>query len=125
MKAWIRKHYTSPDEIRLEQILGGTTITFGRFRDKQTGYPLSFVMTRGRLLRSERFRRAVLDDKGVLANDVRMAIGIRGPEYEHDVLNAMERDEWLAEQGWTLRWIPRSWLYTNPDKVRAIVHQFI
>lgn len=125
MKQWIRRHYSSPDEIRLEQILGGTTITFGRFRDKVTGYPLSFVISRGHILRSERFRRSVLDDQGVLANDVKMALAIRGPEYEHDVVHAYERDEYFKEQGWTLKWIPRSLLYTNPDQVRTIVNQFI
>lgn len=125
MKTWIRKHYTSPDEIRLEQILGATTVTFGRFRDKETGFPLSFVLSRGHILRSEKFRRSVLDDRGVLANDVKMALAIQGPDYERDVISAMERDEYLAGKGWAIRWIPRHLLYTDPNRVRAIVNQFI
>lgn len=125
MKQWLMRHYQSPDQIRLEQILGATTITFGRFRDKQTGYPLSFVLTPGLLLKSEKFRRTVLDDRGVLANDVKLAIAIQGPEYEHDVVYAYERDQYLAEQGWTIKLIPRSWLYNDPAKVRRTISQFI
>lgn len=118
------KYYHNPDQIRLEQILGATTLTIGRFRDKQTGYPFSLVLSRGHILRSEKFRRTVIDDMGVLANDVQMAIGIQGYEYEHDVVAAFERDEYLAEKGWNIRYIPVSWL-SEPNRVRSFVNKFI
>ena len=124
MKKRLLKHYQNPEQIRLEQILGATTITIGRFRDKATGYPLSFVLSRGHILRSEKFRRTIVDDMGVIANDVKLAIAIQGREYEHDVVAAYERDEYLSSKGWTIKYIPVSWL-SQPNKVRAFVNNFI
>lgn len=117
--------FPAPSEVRLMQILGATTVTIGRWRHKKTGRPLTFVLSRGHLLRSEKFRRSVVDGNGVLANDVRMAITIRGPEYERDVVAAYERDEYLKNKGWTIKAIPQSWLLSNPKKVRTSVLQFI
>jgi very-short-patch-repair endonuclease len=115
--------YPDPQQTRLENILGATTVTCGRFR--RNGKPLTITLSRGRLLRSERFRRSVVDDMGVLANDIRMAIQVEGPEYERQVVAMYERDEKLREQGWVVRYIPQRWLWENPAKVRQAVKQFV
>jgi very-short-patch-repair endonuclease len=62
---------------------------------------------------------------GVLANDIRMAIQVEGPEYERQVVAMYERDEKLREQGWVVRYIPQRWLWENPAKVRQAVKQFV
>lgn len=115
--------FPSPIEVRLIEILGGSTFTIGTIRrgDRQ----LTITLSRGKLLRSERFRRAVLDGKGVLANDVKWAIAIQGPEYERDVVAAYEHDELLKEQGWRVRYIPARDLWQSPTRVRSSVQQFL
>lgn len=115
--------FPTPIETRLVEILGGTTLTIGRIR--KHGRPMTLIVNRGRLLRSEKFRRAALDGMGVLANDVKWAIAIQGPEYERDVVTAYERDELLREQGWRVRYIPARWLWENPAKARRDVLQFL
>lgn len=115
--------FPDPMETRLIQILGGTTITIGAFR--RDNRPMTIVLSNGRLLRSERFRRSVVDDQGMLANDLKWAIKLQGPEYERDVVRAYEIDEAMAEAGWIIKTIPVRWLYENPNKVRTSVRQFI
>ncbi len=119
--------YPKPLETRLITVLGGTVLTVGAFRHKKTGYPLSLVLSRGRLLRSERFRRSVrVDDGGTLelANDIKWAITIRGSEYYRDVVAAYERDELLKEQGWRIRYISMRDLGERPGQVRADIRSF-
>jgi hypothetical protein len=115
--------FPDPLETRLIQIRGGTTLTIGTLR--REGRPFTVVISNGRLLRSERFRRSVIDDQGMLANDLKWAIKLQGPEYERDVVAAYERDEAMAEAGWIVKTIPVRWLYENPNKVRTSVRQFI
>lgn len=124
---WLRRRWKSlfpkPAEVRLLQILGGSVIVIGSIR--RNGRPLTITLSRGRLLRSERFRRSVIDDQGMLANDVRWAIAIQGKDYERDVIAAYEQDEQLQAAGWRVRWIPEAWLWTNPSRVRKNVLQFL
>lgn len=103
-------------EVRLIEILGGTTMTLGNIRHNNR--PMTIVFSQGRLLRSRHFRRTVIDGRGVLAGDVRWAIMIQGPEYEHDVLMAFERDERLKAEGWRLAYVTVKDLWQNPERVR-------
>lgn len=119
------KLYPKPTDVRLIQVLGGVTLTIGFMRDRVTGYPLTIVFSKGRLLKSEHFRRAVLDNMGVLANDVKRAIALQGVEYERDVVAAYERDERLKSAGWNVLHIPAHWLWTDPSKVRQTVGNFV
>jgi very-short-patch-repair endonuclease len=115
--------FPAPVEVRLVEILGGTTLTIGRLR--RNGRPMTITLSRGRLLRSRRFRRAVLDGQGILANDVKWAIQILGPEYERDVVAAYERDEWLEEHGWRLGYVRAFDIWNHPEKVRENIVPFI
>ena len=123
LDAYIETLFPPADETRLIEVLGGTTITIGGLR--RNGRQLTIVLSRGGLLRSERFRRAALNSDGVLANDIQWAIKIRGHEYERDVVSAYELDERMKADGWRVRNIPARWLYEQPEKVRSIVQSFI
>lgn len=119
---WFERQFPSPVQVRLIEILGGTTITIGSIRHRNV--PMTLTLSRGRLLRSKRFRRAVLDGQGVLANDVRWAVQIMGPEYERDVVAAFERDERLEAEGWHLAYVNMRDIWNNPAKVRKSLLPF-
>jgi hypothetical protein len=104
-------------DARLVQVLGGTTFTIGGIR--RNGRPMTIVLSRGKMLRSRKFRKVVLDGMGCLANDVKWAIAIQGPEYERDVVTAYERDERLAAAGWRVAYIQVRDLWQSPERVRA------
>ena len=108
--------FPRPVEVRLVEILGGTTITIGNVRHNNR--PMTLVLSQGKLLRSRRFRHMVIDGRGVLASDIRWAIMIQGPEYENDVVMAYERDERLKSQGWRLAYVTVKDLWQNPEAVR-------
>jgi len=116
IKSWLDRQFPSVVDVRLIQILGGTTITIGGIRKGNT--PMTITVSRGKLLRSKRFRRAVLDGRGVLANDVQFAIQVMGPEYERDVVTAYERDERLEDNGWHLAYVQLRDIWNDPGKVR-------
>lgn len=102
-------------ETRLIEILGGTVITIGSRR--HNGRQMKIIISRGKLLRSRKFRKTVLDGMGVLANDVKWAIAVYGSEYERDVVAAYERDEKLEREGWRVAYIRRDDIEKNPTKV--------
>lgn len=115
--------FPTREQVQLIEILGGATLTLGMFR--KHGRQLTIVLNRGRLLRSERFRRRVINDMGVLANDVQWAIEIKGQEYERDVVAAYERDQELRSQGWRLMSIKATDLWLRPNQVRSTIKQFL
>jgi hypothetical protein len=108
--------FPRPVQVRLIEILGGTTITIGGIRHNNR--PMTLTISRGKLLRSRRFRRAVINDHGVLATDVRWAIIIQGADYERDVVSAYQRDEQLEREGWNLAYISLKDIWNNPNRVR-------
>lgn len=110
------RQFPSAVQVRLIEILGGTTITIGGIR--HNGRAMTITLSRGKLLRSAKFRRAVLDGMGCLANDIKWAIAIEGPEFERDVVLAYERDEKLKAAGWRLAYVRPSDIWHKPDNVR-------
>lgn len=114
--AWYESLFPKPIDVRLLEILGGTTFTIGGIR--RYNRPLTIVLSRGKLLRSRRFRRMVLDGQGVLASDIKWAIKIQGEEYERDVVLAFDRDERLRSTGWRVAYVSIKDLWQNPELVR-------
>lgn len=112
----------SPAEVRLLHALGGTTVTVGWLRDTETRVPVTLVVSRGRLLRREGFKRHVPVGSAVLtfANKHGLAIALRGTTYEHDILTFMEQDEHLQSLGWRVCYVPTT-LLGNSHEVRKTV----
>lgn len=115
--------FPAPIETRLIEVLGGTVITVGsrRHNDRQ----MKIIISRGKLLRSRRFRNTVIDGMGVLANDVQWAIAVRGPEYQRDVVAAYERDERLKAAGWRVAYINYLDIENNPRQVYEKLLPFV
>lgn len=114
--------FPTPVQARLIEILGGTTITIGGIR--RGNRPMTITLSRGKLLRSRKFRHLVLDGMGCLANDVKWAIAIQGPEYERDVVMAYERDEKLEQAGWRVAYVRLADIWQNPNAVRDNLKPF-
>lgn len=127
LRDWMYYHYEqlfpTPVQVRLIEILGGSTITIGAFR--RDNLPMTIMLTRGKLLRSKRFRAAILDGTGMLANDIKWAIKILGPEYERDVVAAYEMDERLHQDGWHMAYVSARDIWNNPARVRASLQRFL
>lgn len=121
----VSRLYRRPEQVRLLHILGATTLTLGFVRHKNTNFPLTIILSRGRLLRREHFKAISNNSTILLANDIRWAIALQGRNYENDVVSAYEYDEKLKEMGWVVRYIPERWLWQNPFKVRAEVTRFL
>lgn len=128
MKAALRSRYLQcfiePAEVRLLEIVGGTTLTIGRI--KRDGKPMTIVLTHGKLLRSENFKRVAIDNKSILyMNDVNHAIMIQLDDYKQDIVKEQELSEKFMEAGIVVRYIPQRWLENNPMKALSSVQQFI
>lgn len=117
--------FPKPAEVRLLSILGGSSLTLGFIKSRETGYPLTLVLSRGPVLRAEKFKFAAGGSLINLANDIKWGLCIEGAEYEHDVVTAQEMRDYLTGRDWHLLYIPERWLWSNPAKVRDMVLQFV
>lgn len=114
--------FPSQTATRLMQILGASTLVVGGIR--RHGRPLTIVLWRGHLLRSENFKLNYVDGRPILSNDLKMAITLEDDDYTRDIIVEQEMDDKFAQAGYIVRWIPERWL-NNPERVKTAVQQFI
>lgn len=124
----IRRRYLDcfidPAEVRLLTILGGAVLTIGKL--KRDGRPFSLVLSQGKLLRSEKFKRIALDNQTVLyMNDINNAIMIQMEDQRLDIVKEQELADRLIEADIRVRYIPQRWLESNPVQALKSVQQFI
>lgn len=117
----------SPAEIRFVQIMGGKVIVFDHVKHPRTDFPLAAVVTLGKFLRREKFKREVRVGKHFIdfGNDIKRGIEIDGRDWHMDVIKEMERDEYMADYGWSLLHIQASDLWRAPNVVQRRVLKFI
>lgn len=128
MKAALRSRYLQcfhdAAEIRLLELCGATTLTIGRI--KRDGRVMTIVLSNGKLLKSEKFRRVALENKAVLyMNDVGHVLGILGHDYETNVLKYQDMEDSLESRGYRVQFIPQRWLENNPSRALQSVQRFI
>jgi hypothetical protein len=128
VKAAIHSRYLEcfpePSEVRLLELCGGITFTIGRI--KRDGKPMTIILSNGKLLRSEHFKRVAYDNRTTIyLNDINQAIIIRGNDYQHDVVRYLEQEEKLMARGIRVKYIPQSWLENNPMTALQSVQHFI
>lgn len=128
VKAALRSRYLAtfidPAEVRLLEIVGGTTLTIGRI--KRDGKPMTIVLTHGKLLRSEKFKKVAIDNKSILyMNDVNHAIMVQLDDGKMDIVKEQELSEKFMAAGIRVRYIPQRWLENNPMKALTSINQFI
>lgn len=117
--------FMTPAEVRLLHILGGSTVTLGFLRDRETSLPVTLIVSRGRLLRREGFKRRVMVAGQMLsfANARGLAITLL-QGYENDVLAYMEQSEQLAEAGWRVCYVPTSLLRDSKAVYKQVIGAF-
>lgn len=118
------RFYPRPAEVKLIQVLGGKTLTIPTIRSQQTGLPMTIVLSRGKILRREHFKRTG-DTLILFSNDLKWALALQGREYERDVVAAYERDEELINSGWRIKYIRAYDLWHNPVELRKNLLQFL
>lgn len=116
--------YATPAEVRLVQIMGGKTLTLHNIKDNKSGLPMTLILSKGKVLRREHFKRTG-DTLILFSNDIKWCLALEGREYQRNVVAAMERDEWMRDNGWRVKYIRADWLWNKPDLVRQNVLQFL
>lgn len=114
--------FPDPTTVRLMQILGSSTLCIGGIRKR--GRPMTIVLFRGWLLRSEHFKLVYIDGKPMLSNDLKMAISVEDDDRVRDILVEQERKERLEAEGYYVQWIPTRML-NRPGQLKQLVARFI
>ena len=118
----------SPAEARFIEMMGGRVITIDWLvSPANNSYPLTFVISMGRLLRREKVKREVRVGKCYIdfGNDIRRGIEIDGRQFHRDVLKEQSRSEYVAEYGWRLLHIDPADMYRSPDFIKRRVIDFL
>ncbi len=113
--------------MRFIEIMGGRVMRFEKIRSRKTGFPLSIVISMGRFLKDERFKREVRAGKYFVdfGNDILYAFEIDGKYWHMDVVAQFERDSYLYQRGWRIMRIEAVRIYNNPDAVKREVLKFL
>ena len=123
-----RMLFMSPAEARFIEMMGGRVLVVEWFVSPlNNNYPLTIVLSMGKLLRREKVRREVRVGKCFIdfGNDIRRGIEIDGRDYHQDVLKEQARNEYVAEYGWRLLHIQAGDMYRSPDYVKRKVIAFL
>ena len=116
--------YPEPAEVRLLELCGGVTLTIGRI--KRNGKPLTFILSEGRLLKSENFKRLAYDNRATIyMNDISQALVIRGNDYDRNIVYYQELEDKLLGQGLRVQFIPQSWIDQNPLRALNSIKSFM
>lgn len=132
-KRWWRNNrllFPSPAEVRFIQIFGGTVLIFKNIRHYRTKFPLTIVVSLGRVLRRELIKRevragAMYIDYAFVNEYVKRGIEIDGKAWHRDVVREQQRDEYLNNRGWKILHIDAADLYRRPEWVKKRVLMFL
>jgi hypothetical protein len=119
--------FPSPAEMRLLEIMGGRVWRINAIKDFHTGFPLTVVLSRGKLFRKEHVRREVRIGKyyADFANDVGRVIEVDGHAFHQNEIKEGERNDYLRDRGYRVKHIKAADIYRNPVTVREIVTEFL
>lgn len=111
----IERAFLDADEVRLINLLGGSTVTLGFIKNRHD-QPITIVLSRGKLLRSEHF---TFNPHGLISfvNDIQRGI-ILGPR---DILVEQE----LSEKGYYVTFVEPRQLWGNAGLVQRDLQRFI
>jgi very-short-patch-repair endonuclease len=89
--------FMSPAEVRFVELMGGKVYTNNRL--KVNGFPFAIVISMGKILRREHFKREVRYGKYFVdfSNDLNRIIEIDGSQYHRDVVADMDREIYIKE----------------------------
>lgn len=118
--------FPSPAELRFIELMGGRYVTLPFFRHYKTGFCGALVLSMGKTLRREGFRREVRVGAKFcdFGNDIKRAIEIDG-SYFHDIVEQQERDDYFAKYDWRVLHIDATDVWRQPDVVQRRVLKFL
>lgn len=128
----MRLLFPSPAEVKFIEIMGGIVLTLPFIKSIKTGFPLTFVLSMGKL-RRERVHREVrigryFADMCVITPFYRRVIEIDGQASHSkrmDIVYDQNRDDYLRSRGFAVMRIPARRLWREPKKVRKDVLRFL
>lgn len=125
-----RMLFPSPAEVHFVRLFGGKALTLDFLKSTKTGFPLTFIYSRGRFLKYNFMQRevrvgAMYVDFAFVDSVSKKAVEIDGSDYHRDVLKEQDRDEYLALRGWRVLHIPAMDLYRQPGRVQQKVFEFL
>lgn len=130
---WQRILFPSPAEVRFIEIMGGKVWTFNRVRSTNTGFPLTLVVSLGKVLKRQNYKREVRYGKYFVdfSNDLNRIIEVDGREWHMDVVADMDREIYIKmllqknPVGMRLLRIKAYQIYNNSAEVQRKVMDFV
>ena len=139
---WNRMLFPSPAEIKLVEIMGGRAIAIQFIKHPQTKFPLTFVLSLGKALKTQNFQREVKAGKYWIdfGNDILWGLEVDGKNFHRDIVREQDRHEYLtsfcdkkckkncqrhANLGWRVKHIPAVRLWLEPATVQSEVLRFL
>jgi very-short-patch-repair endonuclease len=91
------------------------------------GFPLALVLSRGKILKEEKFKREVRAGRYWidLANEIYVGLEVDGEKWHRDVVAQFDRDSYLYMRGWRIHHISAIRLWLEPNKVQQEVLSFL
>ena len=126
----MRLLFPSPAEVRFIELMGGKALTFKYIKSTKNRFPLTFILSLGKVLDRENVQRevragAMYIDFGVETPYYKLGIEIDGKNFHRDIVREIKRDEYCAEYGWKLLHIQADILYRQPYVVQQNVMQWL
>lgn len=119
--------FPSPAELRFIELMGGKVLTFKCLKSTKTGFPLALVLSLGKTLRGEGFKREVRVGRyyADFANDVGWVIEIDGKAFHRDIVYEQQRDDYFKLFDWRVLRIDAAKLWNSGQKVQRNVLKFL
>lgn len=116
--------------MQLLRIMGGKTIVIDLFRRPRTGFPLTIVLSMGKVFKDEMVQREVrvgayYADYAVSTPYYRKAIECDGERWHSDVVKEQQRDEYLARYGFSVLHLTADDLFHHPNEVHKRVLKYL
>lgn len=124
---WSRLLFPSAAEVRFIEIMGGRFYTINWLRHYKTKRPFVIMLSLGRVLNDEKFRREVRTGRywADFANDVGWTIEVDSVAWHKDIVAEFDRESYLYQRGYRTLHIEAGSLWRDPSKVQRRVLHFI
>lgn len=122
--------FPSPAEVELIRIMGGRYITLSWIKDPKTDFPMTFVLDLGKVLKREAIERevrvgAMYIDLATVGLRYCRGIEVDGTLFHMDIVKEQERDEYVANYGYSLLHINAGDIYRDPLRTRIRIINFL
>lgn len=122
--------FPSPAEVHFVRLFGGKAITFDFIKHPKTRFPLTYIYSRGRFLKSNFMERevrvgAMYVDFAFVDAYTKKAVEIDGSDYHKDYVKEHERDLYLNARGWRVLHISAMDLYRQPGRIQQKLFNFL